>query len=170
MNFNYETMNFAAIDFETANYYRHSACAVGLVKVENGEITRQHVSLIKPPERWFKFTYIHGITYRDVSDAPTFDELWPEIQPFFDGIDFLTAHNAPFDRSVLQKTCEYYGITPPDIQFRCTVQLSRKVLGIYPTKLPDVCRALDIRMDNHHEALSDALACAKIMLHIGKMG
>jgi len=159
-------MNFSAIDFETANYYPHSACAIGLVKVENGKITGQHVSLIKPPHKWFKFTYIHGITYSDVSDAPTFDELWPDIQPFFQGIDFLTAHNAPFDRSVLHKTCEYYGINPPDIKFKCTVQLSRKVLGIYPTKLPDVCRALDINLDNHHEALSDALACARIMLHI----
>ncbi len=160
-------MNFAAIDFETANYYRHSACALGLVKVENGEIVRKHVSLIKPPDRWFKFTYIHGITYDDVSDAPTFDELWPEIQPFFKGIDFLAAHNASFDKSVLHKTCEYYGIAPPDIRFKCTVQLSRKVLGIYPTKLSDVCRALDIHL-NHHEALSDALACARIMLHVGE--
>ncbi len=162
-------MNFSAIDFETANYHRHSACAIGLVKVQDGEITKQHVSLIRPPERWFKFTYIHGITYRDVADAPSFKELWPEIDPFFTDIDFLVAHNASFDRSVLQKTCEYYGITPPEIKFKCTVQLSRKVLGIYPTKLPDVCRALEIDMDNHHEALSDALACARIMLHIERM-
>jgi len=162
-------MNFTAIDFETANYYRHSACAVGLVKVENGHIVKKLVSLIRPPDRWFKFTYIHGITWEDVEDAPSFDKLWPELQTFFRGVDFLAAHNAPFDRSVLNKTCEYYDLIPPDIEFKCTVQLSRKVLGIYPTSLPDVCRALNIRMDNHHEALSDALACAEIMHHIGRV-
>ncbi len=160
------TMNFTAIDFETANRYRNSACAVGLVKVQGGEIVKSRLSLIKPPFRQFEFTHIHGITYADVKDAPSFNELWNEISGFFQGIDFLAAHNAPFDRSVLHKTCEFYGMTPPDLEFRCTVRLSRKRLGIYPTKLPDVCRRLNIRL-NHHEALSDALACAKIMLHIG---
>ena len=31
-------MNFLALDFETANYYRDSACALGLVRVENDKI------------------------------------------------------------------------------------------------------------------------------------
>ena len=51
-------MNFVAIDFETANYARDSACAVGLVKVVGGEIVDKAVHLIKPPTREFVFTYI----------------------------------------------------------------------------------------------------------------
>lgn len=35
------------------------------------------------------------------------------------------------------------------------MQLARKQLGIYPTRLSDVCRHLKIEL-NHHEALSDA--------------
>ena len=38
-------MNFVAIDFETANYARDSACAVGLVKVVGGEIVDKAVQL-----------------------------------------------------------------------------------------------------------------------------
>ncbi len=161
-------MNFTAIDFETANRYRNSACAVGLVKVKNGKIAHRYTSLIRPPRMWFEFTDIHGITFDDVKHAPTFDRLLPEIEDFFRGVEFLVAHNSAFDRSVLLKTCEYYDITPPDIEFRCTVKLARKKLGIFPTKLPDVCKALNIKL-NHHDALSDALACAKIMLHIGRI-
>jgi DNA polymerase-3 subunit epsilon len=41
--------------------------------------------------------------------------------------------------------------------------LARKKWKLYPTKLPDVCRYLDIPL-NHHEALSDAMACAKIVI------
>jgi len=34
-------MNFLALDFETANYYRDSACALGLVRVEDDKIVEQ---------------------------------------------------------------------------------------------------------------------------------
>jgi len=162
----YILVKFTAIDFETANYNRHSACSVGIVQVENGRILRKDLHLIRPPESWFKFTHIHGLTWADVAEAPTFRQLWPEIRPVFTDVDFLVAHNASFDRSVLHKTCEYYGIRPPGTDFKCTVRLSRSVLGIFPTKLPNVCNALGIPMEKHHEALSDALACANIMLRI----
>ncbi len=161
----FQPMNFTAIDFETANYYRHSACALGLVRVEAGRIVEKRAMLIRPPDRWFKFTHIHGLTWDHVKDAPTFKELWPEIEPMITAGDFLAAHNASFDRSVLTNTCRFYGITPPEVEFRCTVQIARRELGIYPTKLPDVCRRLNIRLEQHHEALSDALACAEIILH-----
>ena len=40
---------FYAIDFETANRYRNSACSVGVVRFENGKETESRYSLIKPP-------------------------------------------------------------------------------------------------------------------------
>jgi DNA polymerase III epsilon subunit-like protein len=43
------------------------------------------------------------------------------------------------------------------------VQISRRAWNIRPTRLSDVCNALDIAL-NHHEALSDANACAQIVL------
>jgi len=157
-------LNFTAIDFETANEQRHSACAVGLVRVEAGSIVKKKALLIRPPENFFEFSHIHGITWKQVKDAPTFMEIWPEIKPLITKVDFLAAHNAPFDKSVLINTCRHYGIEEPSVEFECTVQLARQVFGIYPTKLPNVCRRLHISLDNHHDALSDALACAQIVL------
>ena len=156
-------MNFVAIDFETANYASNSACAVGLVKVVEGAIAEQAVRLIRPPTREFVFTYIHGLTWKDVAAAPSFGDLWPTLTPLLDGADFLAAHNASFDRGVLQSCCATYGLKPPKLKFRCTVQLARRTWSIYPTKLSNVCRELGIAL-NHHEALSDALACARIVL------
>ena len=40
---------FVAIDFETADQGRDSACSVGLVRVENGAIVKTAVQLIQPP-------------------------------------------------------------------------------------------------------------------------
>jgi len=156
-------LNFVAIDFETANYQANSACAVGLVKVVDGEIADTAVHLIRPPTREFVFTYIHGLRWSDVAKADDFGALWPKLEPLLGGAAFLAAHNASFDRGVLHACCASYAIAAPSLPFRCTVQMSRRAWNIYPTKLSDVCRRLDIPL-NHHEALSDAMACAQIVL------
>lgn len=156
-------MNFVAIDFETANYGRDSACSVGLVKVKNRQITEKVVHLIRPPTSEFVFTYIHGLSWDDVVHAPTFGELWPSIEPMFDGIDFLAAHNAAFDKGVLNACCKKHRISVPEIEFQCSMKIARQTWALHPTKLSDVCRHLKIEL-NHHEALSDAHACAQIIL------
>jgi DNA polymerase III epsilon subunit-like protein len=68
---------FVALDFETADYSPDSACALGLVRVENHRVVQRAYSLIKPPRRRFVFTYLHGITWEDVAHQPSFAELWP---------------------------------------------------------------------------------------------
>lgn len=156
-------MKFLAIDFETANYNRDSACAIGLVRVEDGQIVERQTHLIKPPSDDFEFTYIHGISWDDVKDKFTFGELWPVIEPMFDDIDFMAAHNSSFDEGVLRACCELYGIKYPEIPFQCTVKISRKLWKIYPTKLDLVCDYFNIPL-NHHEAGSDTEACAQIMM------
>lgn len=60
--------------------------------------------------------------------------------------------------------CEHYEIEMPLSPFQCTVQVARKHFGIRPAKLNNVCSVLGIEL-NHHEALSDARACAKILMH-----
>ena len=43
------SVNFTAIDFETANSYRGSPCSVGLVKVRDGRIVDESSTMIHPP-------------------------------------------------------------------------------------------------------------------------
>jgi DNA polymerase III subunit epsilon len=154
---------FVALDFETADYSPDSACALGLVRVENHQVVERAYSLIKPPRRRFVFTYIHGITWEDVASQPTFAELWPTYGPMLEGIDFLAAHNASFDRSVLHRCCDAAGLAPPEIPFRCTVQLARRTWNLKPAKLNNVCDYLGITLKHHHAA-SDAEACALIVI------
>ena len=129
---------FVAIDFETANPYRDSACSVGLVRVEFGKIVHQAVHLIRPPYKEFLFTHIHGISWSNVESASTFKEVWKDISPYFEGIEFVAAHNASFDASVLRACCEKFKIAIPTLPFTCTVKLARSTWKLYPTKLPDV--------------------------------
>jgi len=154
---------FVALDFETADYGPDSACAVGLVEVVGKRIVKRQKYLIRPPRRSFVFTYLHGIDWQQVSKKPTFRQLWPELEPMFAGVEFISAHNAPFDRGVLQACCEKAGVTPPSNRFLCSMRLARRFWKVYPTRLPDVCRFLGIPL-HHHDALSDAEACAKIVI------
>ena len=154
---------FAAIDFETADYGADSACAVAIVRCEGGKIVRRERRLLKPPRRQFAFTAIHGISWEDVREAPTFDEAWPELEGVLDGIDFLAAHNASFDRRVLAACCGAAGRASPGHRWVCTVRLSRKLWKLSSHALPSVARHLGLSL-KHHEPLSDAEACAGIVL------
>jgi DNA polymerase-3 subunit epsilon len=128
--------SFLAIDFETANQSRDSACSIGLVRVEKNKIIHKAVHLIRPPYRDFKFTYIHGISWGDVASEPSFKEVWKDISEHFNEVEFLAAHNAKFDASVLKACCTRYNVAMPTLPFKCTVKLARSQWGIYPTKLP----------------------------------
>jgi len=127
---------FAAIDFETANYSPDSACAIGLVVVKDSRIVRREHYLIRPTDRQFVFTYLHGITWDDVRDAPTFAELWPTLRELITGVDFLAAHNASFDRRVLNSCCETHRLPAPTHPFVCTVRLARAVWSVILRNCP----------------------------------
>lgn len=152
-----------ALDFETASQSADSACQLAVVRIEGWELCAAHSWLIRPPSDEFVFTYLHGIAWEHVAGEPDFGALWPQLKPHFQGVDFLAAHNAPFDRGVLAATCDRYGLTPPETPYIDTVQVARKVWKIFPTKLNLVAAHLGIAL-NHHEALSDAKACAQIMI------
>ncbi len=155
--------NFAAIDFETADRHSDSACSVGVVHVKDNRIVERYHRLIRPPRKKFVFTYVHGLSWNDVRESPSFGELWPELRQLLDGADFLVAHNAAFDSRVLRACCRRAGILPPRYRFRCTVSMARNTWKLKSARLPIVCEHLGISL-NHHDALSDAEACAKIAL------
>ena len=158
-------MTFTAIDFETAT--AHHPCSVGIVTVENGVIVDEFVTLIKPPNNQYSpFTIqVHGIHPRDTMHAKTFEQVYPEIKKRIQN-RIVVAHNESFDRNVLAKSMALHGLDYSDLnlahRWECTVKIY-KAKGLKPTKLSDCCREMNIQL-NHHEALSDARACAKLYL------
>lgn len=162
---------FTAIDFETANYKRTSACSIGLVKVENGIIVEERSFLIQPRPNYFisAFIDIHHITPSMVKSQPIFGELWPDLRAMIEDAESLIAHNAPFDMSVLRACLEMEEIRADLPQHYCTVKMSRQKLPFLNNHtLATVSAHFDIEL-NHHEALSDARACAKILLELNKL-
>lgn len=162
--------SFVAIDVETANYEASSICSIGCVKVVDGEITDTFYSLVHPEPDWYvrRFTAIHGLSDDYTYDAPPFDEVWDQVMDFADGLPFV-AHNAAFDSKCIAAACHIYRLEPPAQPFLCTLRAARSKISRFdcPSKsLPNVCQYFGIEFDNHHHALADAEACAKLAIYL----
>ena len=149
-------MNFTVISFETANYYKNSACSLYIIKVKKNLILTEKSFLIKPPTKWFPFSSIHGIAYQLVKDKPNFGELWPEIIGYFRGIGVIVCQNLSFDKSVFESCCKHYEIKFPDKDF-CSIAELFEVLNkihLFPY-LEKQLRIWDVkRTANHHIIIS----------------
>ena len=164
-------LDFTAIDFETANGSSASACAVGLVKVRDGKIVDTFSTLINPPTGWWDFhpgnIKIHGIYPKDVETAPTWPEVLEQMLTFIEG-DVLIAHNAAFDMGVLRKATEAVGGTLPELHYACSLLISRKTYNLDSYRLNQVAYAVGHEEFDHHDALADSDACARIIIHAAK--
>ncbi|WP_191621677.1 exonuclease domain-containing protein [Microbacterium caowuchunii] len=160
-------LDFVALDFETANRSQSSACAVGAVRVRNGQIVEEYQSLIRPPEGYDEFepgnVRVHGITFDDVAHAPQWPELYPQLQEFI-GDDVVVGHNAAFDTSVLLNTCGVYDIDLPTLDVVCTLRLARAALHLPSYSLPWVADHLAVPVFDHHDPLADARTSALVLL------
>ena len=160
-------LNFAAIDFETANNERSSVCSVGIVVVRDGKIVDKFYSLIKPEPEYYNYwcSQVHGLSLDDTMEAPVFPDVWAQIEPMIEGLP-LVAHNKAFDESCLKAVFRVYKMDYPDYEFHCTCIASRKVWPEGPHNLDIIAARCGYDLENHHHALADAEACAAIALQI----
>jgi DNA polymerase-3 subunit epsilon len=153
-----------ALDFETANRHRHSACQVALIRADDGRVTRTLCTLLDPGGEFEALQVaLHGIGPDAVQGAPRLADLWPELAALLRDADRVIAHNAAFDRGVLEKTLAAQGVDPPELPWECTVQRARRLLPHLPDhRLPTVCQALGVTLARHHDAESDAQATLRL--------
>lgn len=168
-----EIETVTVIDFETANHSFTSACSIGIAVIKGLEIVDKKYFLIQPPDNFYTNDNIaiHHITPADTQNADTFPAVWEKIKTYFSDT-YLAAHNANFDMSVLKATLDYYHIEQPDFQFVNTIGVSS--YGI--PRPSDVGKSLDARcayfgipLDNHHNALCDAVAAAQLIICNAKL-
>lgn len=158
-------MEYVAIDFQTANRLRSSACSIALVSVKDGKIVDTFYSLIRPDILHFDEENIamHGITEDMVKGKPYFYELWPLIKEKIKG-KTLVAHYAKFDMEVLSDTLESNDIPFPSCQVLCTCVLSQAMFPEMPHhRLQDVTEKIGFNLEQRFNAMANARACVAIM-------
>jgi len=154
-----------ALDFETATSERFSACSLGIAVIEDGEVTGTHDWLIRPPRNRYdgRNISVHGIRPAQTESAGSYRDLYPLIEPFLSGRQLL-AHWAPFDVSVLRALHEYYRIPLPAALYVCSCRMAQRAFPqLHNHRLPTVCDHCGIELQ-HHDAASDALACAHVTI------
>jgi DNA polymerase-3 subunit epsilon len=162
-------LSFVALDFETANSSRASACSLGMTKVVDGKILDFKYESFRPPEGFDLFEprniATHGIHPEDVANKKRFIELWPDFYSFIGGLP-VVAHNASFDISVLRAALTASNHLWPQLEYACTYEASKNLFDIARHSLPDVAKAAKVEWDEsqHHDALFDSRICAEIVL------
>ncbi len=159
---------FIAIDFETANPKRVSACALGYAKVSNCEIVEKKGYLIKPVGGHAPFqSKIHGIKDEHTFNKPEFGELFIEIQDIFNYP--LVAHSL-FDKQVLGALSEHFSLGLSfDYVDSCSIA-KEQLPNLKNYKLKTLVKHFGLPSFRHHDATEDATACAKIFLKLREHG
>ena len=155
---------YAIVDIETTGSY---ASANGITEVaifvfDGKKVVKKFETLINPgqpiPHYIQSFT---GITNEMVASAPTFDEVAEAIFNLLRENIFI-AHNVNFDYSFLKSHLIRAGY---DLKSKklCTVRLSRKIFpGFQSYSLGNLCRSLEINIQNRHRAGGDAEATVQV--------
>lgn len=99
---------------------------------------------------------IHGVDVDRTESAPFFHQIWEKIEPSIRD-QTVVAHNMDFDGSCLTAVWKKVDIEPVAFQAQCTYRIFKKSLNV-------LCEMYGIQLD-HHDALSDAKACAGLYRH-----
>lgn len=159
--------DFVVFDIETTglNPQQDRITEIGAVKIRNGQIVDRFSAFVNPgvsiPSFIVKLT---GITDDMVKDAPPIEQVLNEFMEFIQG-SVLVAHNANFDVGFIKQNAKVMGEKVKN-SYIDTLELCRKMfpeLGRY--KLNIVAKHLKIELENHHRAVHDSMATAKIFLH-----
>ncbi|OPY85736.1 MAG: DNA polymerase III PolC-type [Smithella sp. PtaU1.Bin162] len=163
------TLNFVAIDVETANADMASICQIGLAKFENGLLSDEWKSFVDPEDYFDDMNVsIHGIEETTVKGAPTFPELCNKLHLYLTGAVVIC--HTHFDRVAISQAHRRYDVIVPECTWldsamvtrRAWTECARKGYGLY-----NVCKMLGYEF-NHHDALEDAKAAANIVLAASK--
>lgn len=159
-----------AIDFETANEQRGSACSVGLAWIEEGRVTRVEERLIRPKQMRFSGMNIaiHGIRPEHVEDSPEFPEVMEEFQEDFRGSTMI-AHNAAFDFSVWRSSLDLYRQSYPELTYLCSLKMAQRIWPHFLShRLNMIADHLGLRF-KHHNAAEDAVVCAAAAIEMARV-
>ncbi len=152
---------FIAIDVETANEKRSSICQIGMAVFENDQLVDTWETLVNPEDYFLPLNQkIHGIAEEDVENAPTIDEIASEVKRRLE--NELVVSYSVFDRQAINSA---FGEI--DYQWLDVVRIVRRTWDNFAYKgygLANVTAQLGIDNRNHHQALSDAIACGRVLL------
>ena len=166
---NRETI-YAVVDLETTGTNIKDGDRIiqfGCALVQNGKIIQtisQDVNPLRDVPN--KIQHLTHISADQLEFAPIFEDLAPTLVEILSGTVFV-AHNINFDLPFLNGELARVGQEPLELDGIDTVELAQIILPEAPSyRLQDLTQLLSIEHDNPHQADSDALVTAKLLLKL----
>lgn len=154
---------YAVIDLETTGFGgADRIIEIGIAFLSPSlELEGTWETLVQP-NRDVSNSFVHKLTPTDLRDAPTWEEVAPEVARLLQG-RIGVAHNASFEQRFLTKEFRRVGIgnNVADVQWVDTRVHASHHLG--RGKLSDALEVAGIDNDMPHAALPDALATAELL-------
>lgn len=165
-------LSFVTIRFDYADYDLASACAIGLVKLENGKPTGAIYEKFSPASGDYILiddaAKTGGLRAEDLSGLDGFAALWPQIEEFLE--DFpLVANSATTYMRTLEILWDEAGITAKLRPFLCTQVVGRKLTDLGSFNLDFYADKFGYEMPEISNALDKAKATAAIMLGLAEL-
>ncbi|KNZ42473.1 PolC-type DNA polymerase III [Acetobacterium bakii] len=160
--------DYIFFDLETTGLIpgNHKIIEIAAVKIKNKQVIDSFTKLVNPHCDIPPFiTNLTGITNQMVEEGVEEADALQEFLAFA-GDAILVAHNAPFDMSFLKKALADHDIQQ-DHTAVDTLAMARCLLTqINKHNLKKLCSFFKIDMGNHHRALDDAMASAKVFVKL----
>ncbi|NSM11355.1 transposase [Moraxella bovoculi] len=154
--------SFVVIDVETANANLSSICQIGIAVFDGETLIDEYVSLVNP-QTYFDVmnVSIHGINEADVQHAPTISEIEPIIRQYF--AQGVVCSYGSFDRTALDRAIGNIPSVWLDI-----IKVVRRTWNEFAWAgygLASISDYLNIELNNHHDALSDAKVAGQVLIY-----
>ncbi len=154
-------MSFVIVDLETTGLYPDRGAEIieiGAVKLNNNQITEETFQTFVKPKKGLppEITKITGITDRELTGAPSIEEVLPQFLNFI-GTKLLIAQNAKFDLSFIVAAMKQLGLSPFTNNFLDTLLISR-MLFFYEKEhnLDAIAKRLEIDVNfERHRSVGD---------------
>lgn len=156
---------YVVVDVETTGGAApfHRVTEVGAVKVQNGKVIDEFQTLINPGRSIPPFiTHLTGISNDMVATAPKFSEVAEKFYEFLEGSIFV-AHNVKFDYGFIQHEFRKSGIEFTRANLCTCAGIKKTHPGLKSYSLKNLTSHFEIKLDQHHRALSDARAAAELL-------
>lgn len=148
------------VDLETtgANIVFNRIMEIGIIRVENGKITKKYSKLINPQTQIDPFVEtLTGIHLEDLENAPTFYDVKDEILEILKDSIFA-AHNVRFDYGFLRNEFKRFDINFTSKHFD-TAKLARLLYPkMHHVNLDVIIEKFNIKCKDRHRAYGDAKA------------
>lgn len=155
---------FCIVDIETTagNAKDGQIIEIGAVKYKNGQVIEKYDSLVNTRTIPEKIQELTGITPQMTHNAPSLRTVLEEFKIFLED-DVFVAHAITFDYKFISDSFKKYDLGELCNRRLCTIDLSKKLIECERYGLKYLKEHLNIDIDNHHRAFSDALSTQKIL-------